>query len=254
MAWNLSTGMVKAILGMQTTASISVNASTISFGDGDGAVISGADTINDSGNALAVFSKGSWVLIIGGTNDNIMVKVLNSTAATLEIPATSITASGAGQVCLVSLGGGGSIREILKNGTIDLRSGVRPSTGADITEAGTELLNITLNGDTFVAGEPTNGLNLGVFSGLDFKRAVDPITAVTEDWKGTGLAAASTGTSAGHARWYANDKITGASTDAVRMDGVVATSGGDINMVNGVTIVDGIDSAVSDVTVNVTGM
>ncbi len=254
MAWNLSTGMVKALLATQTTASISINESTISFGDGDGSVVSGADTINDSGNGLADFLEGDWVLIIGGTNNNIMVKVLASAAGKLEIPATSITAGSAAQICLISLGGGGSVMEVLKNGTIDLRSGIRPASGADIVEAGTELLNITLNGNAFVAGEATNGLNLGVFSGLELKRAVDPITGVTEVWKGAGLAAASTGTAAGHARWYGNAKVTGASTSAIRMDGVVSTSGGDINMVNGTTIVESIDSIVSDVTITLTGI
>ncbi len=245
MAWNLSTGMVKALLATQTTAGISVNASTISFE---------TNAIEDSGNGLAGFLVGEWVLIVGGINDNTMVKVLTSSAGSLGLATATLTAATAALVCLISLGGGGSVAEVLKNGTIDLRSGTRPAAGSDATEAGTELLNVTLNGATFTASEATNGLNLGVFSGTDLKRAVDPATGATEEWKGAGLAAASTGTAAGHARWYANDKTTGASTSAVRMDGVVATSGGDINMINGSTIVEAIDSIVSDVTITLTGI
>ena len=144
----------------------------------------------------------------------------------------------------------GSVAELLANGTLDIFSGSRPSGGADETEGATLLASITLNGDAFVAGVATNGINVGEFDGLTMKRAIDAATSVTEVWKGAGIA---DGT-ATWCRWYANDKTTGASTTAVRMDGVIATSGGDLNLVNGTSIVTGVNTEISDVSVTMTGV
>lgn len=145
----------------------------------------------------------------------------------------------------------GSVAELLTNSTIDIFSGTRPVGGADATEGVSPILSITLNGDAFVGGVATNGLNVGVMDGTTLKRAIDAVLdPAIEVWKGTGLSDAT----AGWARWYANDKTTGASTTAIRMDGVVATSGGDINMVNGTSIVTGVDSEVSDVSITITSV
>jgi len=144
----------------------------------------------------------------------------------------------------------GSLAELLENGVIEIYSGSRPA-NADTTEvgSGTLLCTLTLNGDTFVAGAPENGINMGTFDGNTLKRAIDAVEDPDlEIWKGTGVA---DGT-AGWCRWYANAKATGASSTAVRMDGSIATSGGDLNMLNGTTVVTGIDSEVSDVSFDMT--
>lgn len=137
----------------------------------------------------------------------------------------------------------GSFVDILAYGTLIGYSGLRPA-NANLSATGSPLIQITLNGDAFVAGVNTNGVNLGVWDGLDLKRAIDGVTTNTEIWRGVGLAAAGTGLTVGYFRYFAND------VDVIRMDGVAATSGGDITMQNGTTIVEGVNSEVSDVTFN----
>lgn len=150
---------------------------------------------------------------------------------------------------LVKTGTYGSVAELLEDSVIEIFIGTRP-VNADTTEGSSAILRLTLNGAAFVAGVATNGINLGELDGTTLKRAIDSVTSNTEIWRGAGI---SDGT-AGWARWYANAMVTGASTTAIRMDGTVATSGGDVTMVNGVTIVTGVDSDVSDVSVTMTGV
>lgn len=243
MAWNLSTGAVLALLGGIPDIKHSVvDSGTISFGDGDG--VGSTDTINDTASGIAGFDKHAWILVINpnGTNSNMLVKALTVVAGKIEVVAGSFTTEAASaDICLVQLNTA-SVRELFQNSTIDIYDGSRPAT-ADLTESGNKLLPITLNGGAFVAGEDTNGLNLGDFSGNTLKRATDPETDATEVWKGDGIAAGT----AGYARWYNNAKVAGASSSAIRMDGVVAVSGADLNMVNGTTIAIGVASEVSDV-------
>jgi len=135
----------------------------------------------------------------------------------------------------------GSVAELFDHGLIIIRTGIRPTGGADAVETGDILLRITLDGNAFVTGTDTNGLNMALDGATtNLKQASG------ETWKGEGL---DTGT-AQWARWYANnaDPTTGASTSDVRMDGTVSTSGADVNMANGTSIVAGIDSEVTDVT------
>ena len=82
------------------------------------------------------------------------------------------------------------------------------------------------------------------------KRAIDPETGLPEVWRGPGVAAGT----ARSARWYANDKVTGVSTDAIRMDGTVNTSGSDLNMINGTEVAVGVYSEFSDIAVNLTSV
>jgi hypothetical protein len=137
--------------------------------------------------------------------------------------------------------GAGSFTDILSNGYMIGYSGVLPA-NANLSPTGIAVIIITLNGDPFVPGVATNGINLGVWDGLTLKRAIDPVTSSTEIWRGAGLDAAGTGTTVGYFRYFAN-----ADSTTIRMDGVAATSGGDITMANGTTIVSGVNSEVSDV-------
>jgi hypothetical protein len=120
----------------------------------------------------------------------------------------------------------GSLKGALANGIISVYSGTQPTT-ADSAETGTLLLEFTVDAGAFTPGVATNGLNMGASSeGVLAKSA--------EVWKGVGLAAAgSSGTTAGYYRFYANAKVTGASTTAVRMDGSIGTTTiSELQMVN----------------------
>lgn len=247
MAWNLSTGAKLALLGKEPSVSASLIASTFSFGDGDGT--GGLDTINDSGDGLAaVFAVDDFILVIGGTNSNTLVKAQSVAAGTIEVIAGSFTTEAAGTAIALVKISTGSLAEVFKNSTMDIRSGARPST-ADLTESGTKLCTLSRGAGAFSAGSSANGLNIGEFSSTTIKRAIDPTTGVSEVWRGQNDA---TGT-AGHVRWYANDRTTGASSSAVRMDGTVNTSGADVNLSTGTSLVVDIYSEVSDVSFTISG-
>lgn len=240
MAWLLSTGMQKALLGGVPSVVESLCLNTISFGDGDGA--GSTDTINDSANGMAIFTVDDWILVGNGTNANKLVKVLTTAAAKVEVPAGSFATAAAGSYIFIARIKSGSLREIMQNGIMSLYDTVRPAS-ADSAEPGTLLAKITRAGGAFVAGASANGLNIAEFTGTAISRAIDPTTGVAEVWKGVGLA---TGT-ARTAVWYANEFITGASTTALRMYGTVNTSGGDVNMAGGTTITTGVDTGVTSV-------
>lgn len=248
MAWRLSTGFVKALLGGTPSVDNSINASIVCV---DGAASD--DSITDAANGFvaAGFKADHWLLIIdaaGGANHNILAQVLTVAVGTITFVTGTLTAAGAAQLCIVNFGDGGSVKEILKNGTMDGFVGTRP-TDADTTEGASSIIQITKDNAAFVAGDPTNGLNLGYFDGTTLKRGIDPDTTVYEVWRGVGK---NSGGTLGWVRWYANAYTTGASSSAIRMDGVVAVSGGDLNMVNGTTITVGVYSEVSSVAMTMT--
>jgi len=250
MAWNLSTQCAKYLLSSPAEVKNKTAAITISMGDGDGT--GGNDTINDTGTDLVKFKVGAFVKIQSeDANDTVLAKVLISTAGTLDVAAGTFTAVAAGSIIsIVEYDLGGALAEILRNCTIHLFAEVRPSAGADATEPGSVLAKITLNGGTFVAGEATNGLNMGELDGSTLKRAVDPATALTEIWKGAGLIAGS----ASSCRIYANDLTTGVVTDKARLDGTVATSGGDLTMEGSTQVSIGVDVIVTDVAFGATAV
>lgn len=247
MAWNISTGMKLALLSAAPSVSVSLIASTISFGDGDGT--GGLDTINDSGSGLGVFKVDDFILVIGGTNNNKLVKALSVAVGKIEVVAGAFATAATGTaVCLVKISSG-SFAEIMKNSVAEARTGARPTT-ADHTESGTLLVTFTRNTAAFSAGNSANGLNVGGIDGTTLNKAIDPVTGVEEIWRGIGL---NGGGTAGHIRWYTNAKTTGASTTAVRMDGTVGTLGADANMSPGVTVGDGVHSEITDVAFVVSG-
>jgi len=247
MAWNLNDAAKIALLNGAPAVGTTKIASTISFGDGDGT--GATDTINDSGSGLvsAGFAVGDYIMVIGGTNTNKLVKALTVAAGKIEVVAGSFaTASAGSPVCLVEISGG-SLAQVFKNMSIDGYSGTRPA-NANLTESGTKLIQFSLNGNAFVAGTSTNGLNFGNMSGTTLQFAVDPATGVAEVCRGVGI---TPGGTLGYVRVYANDKTTGASTSTPRMDGVAATSGGDFNISTGTTIVTGVPVEVTGVSFTV---
>lgn len=113
----------------------------------------------------------------------------------------------------------GSVKAIMQDSVIEVYSGTQPAT-ADTTEvgSGTLLMVITVDAGAFTGGAATNGLEMGTSTAGVLSKAT------AETWKGVGLAAAGTGTTAGWFRWYANAFTKGASTTAVRLDGAIGTT------------------------------
>ncbi len=221
MALRLSTGLRNALLEQKATATNLMTATTISFGDGTGT--DGRDQILDSANGLGDFIINGKITVAGaseaGNNDTF--DILSVAAGIIEVPAGSLTTEAAGSQVILADATGGSISDIFRNCVVDIYSGSQPA-GADSTETGTKLARITLSSGTFTAGIATNGLN--------FDEATSGVLAksTTEVWSGTGLA---DGT-AGWFRMYDNAAVVGASTSEIRLDGSVATSGGQFNMSN----------------------
>lgn len=112
-----------------------------------------------------------------------------------------------------------SFSEIFSAGVIAVYSGAQPAS-ADNAPTGTLLGYITKDGGAFVPGSPTNGLNWGAAAG-------GVIGKNTDNWRLTGAAAGT----AGWFRLMGNATDNGlASTTLPRIDGAVATSGGEINL------------------------
>lgn len=219
MALRFSTGLRNARLDNQATVQNQITGTTISFGDGDGT--DGLDTINDSGSGLGDFEIYDKITVSGSTSNDGTYEILSVAAGTIEIAAGSLTAEVAGDQVILASARGGSLKDLFRNGVLDIYSGTQP-TNADTTESGTKLVRITESSGAFVPGADDNGINLGdAISGIIGKRS-------SEIWSGVGL----TNGTAGWFRFYANDAVTGASTTAIRLDGSIATTGAQMNMSN----------------------
>jgi len=133
-------------------------------------------------------------------------------------------------------------KALMANSVIYRYSGAQPA-NADALETGALLDVITLDAGAFTPGVATNGLNMDVSTDGVLAKAA------TEVWQSIGLAAASTGTAAGWFRWYANDRIQGASTTAIRLDGAIGTSSSYEMRMSNTIIVEGNTSSVSTFTV-----
>lgn len=230
MALRFSTGLRNARLDKQSVIQNQVTGTGISFGDGDGT--GGRDTIKDSGNGLAGFKIHDLIKVSGSTSNNVSAEILSVSAGIIEIPADTLTGEIAGDQVILSSSRGGSLKDLFRNGVLDIFSGTQPI-NADTTESGTKLVRITLSSEAFVAGTATNGINLGT--------ATDGVIGKDSDetWSGVGLVAGN----AGWFRFYDNAATTGASTSAIRLDGSIATTGAQMNMTNtrisvgGVTVI-----------------
>jgi len=240
--FNFSDGMVKALLAGDPSIDTKIQASTISAGDGDGT--GGLDTLNDSGSGLGSFGRHDFILIISGdANDGVWTKVINATAAKLEVPAGTLTTVAAGSiVSILKFSPWGVMKTLYQNCTIDVFAEARPASAND-AEPGAVIASFSLNGNAFVGGLSENGLNFAYLDGLNMKRAIDPETGLVEVWRATPTAT----TIANSCRVYSNDKTTGADANAIRMDGVVATSGADLNITQGPSLTTGVPVDISDV-------
>jgi hypothetical protein len=219
MTLRLSSGLRDAILDYKARATDLMTATTISFGDGDGT--GGNDTINDSDDGLGGFSVGDMITVSGSTSNDGVYEILAVAAGIIQIPAGSLSTEAAGDTVVLAAARGGSIADLMKYGKIDIYSGTQP-TSADDAETGTKLASITQSSGAFTSGVETNGLVMGNVTSHALKRETGEV------WSGTAVA---TGT-AGWFRFYANTVVTGASTEAIRFDGAIATSGAQLNMSN----------------------
>lgn len=113
-------------------------------------------------------------------------------------------------------------KEAFANGIIEIRTGPQP-TDADAAVQGTLLGTFTVDAGAFVAGVSTNGLT------FDAPAAGVISKAAAENWQLVGVAEGT----AGWFRLKGNGVDAGASsTTLARMDGSIANSGADMNMVN----------------------
>lgn len=130
------------------------------------------------------------------------------------------------------------LRAAMNDGVIRIYTGAQPLSADDAVQ-GTLLMEVTVDGGTFVHGSPTNGLALDAAADKAISKAA------AETWRGTGLA---NGT-AGWFRFCANPVDSGgSSTTLARIDGTCAKTGGDMVM-SSVTIVIGQPNTVDTFTI-----
>lgn len=118
-------------------------------------------------------------------------------------------------------GTGGGFATIFANGVIEVYTGAQPSS-ADAAPTGTLLGTVTKASGAFTPGSATNGLTFAA-------AAAGAVTKSTDVWSMLGIAAGT----AGWFRLKANAvDAGGVSTSAIRMDGSVASVGGDATLSN----------------------
>lgn len=219
-----STGLRDLINGYEATVKGAIVGTGLTFVD-NGA---NPDSITDSGNGFitSLFAPGDKLFVQGaptaGNNTQITgARILTVAAGTITF-ATGLVANGeAGDSdTVVAVAKGGSLKDIFKDGVINVYSGSQPSSPDDAV-AGTLLIQFTESSGAFVAGAFDNG--------LEFEN--DPLDGVMEKASGetwSGVAIAS-----GTAGWFrmignATD-AGGASTTLPRIGGSVGVSGADMN-------------------------
>lgn len=221
MALKFSQGLRDMINGLKATVQGAIVGATLDFVDGGGS----DDTITDSGNGFiaAGFAPGDVVFIQGSTsNDPASGAVITGVAAgTLTFATGTLVATEVGLAgTVVAFARGGSLKDIFKDGIIEIYSGAQPSSPDDPV-SGTKLIRLTVASGAWVAGAFGNG--------LEFED--DPTEGELEKdsdvWSGAGLAAGN----AGYFRFVGNPADAGgASTVLPRIDGSVGITGADINM------------------------
>lgn len=233
MTLKFSTGLRDDLNGLQATIKGAIIGTGLTFVDGGGS----DDSITDSGNGFitADFAPGDKLFVQGATtpaNDSgcTGVRLTTVAAGTIGLPTGSVDTGEAGIAgTVVAVAKGGSLKDVMKDGIINVYSGTQPSSPDDAV-AGTLLITITVDGAAFVAGAFDNG--------LEFEN--DPLSgelekASGETWKGTGLAAGT----AGWFRMIGNAADGGASSTVLpRIDGNIGISGADLN-ISSTSIVSG---------------
>ncbi|MCE5212522.1 MAG: hypothetical protein LLG40_13345 [Deltaproteobacteria bacterium] len=124
------------------------------------------------------------------------------------------------------LNGTTGFKQIMGNGVMDIYSGSQPS-NADAVENGVLLVRISLNSAT--CGSGGTGGGTGGTDGINFGTSVAGVIPKDGNtWSGNVIVSGT----AGWFRFYDQNITQGANGTAVRMDGVCALLGGDLNLAN----------------------
>lgn len=215
MTLKFSTGLRNKIMGMKPTILL-MNETTISFD-------SASKEIRDSGNGFLTkgFAPGDMLIIdsANNTTDSTGIPITTVTSGTMVTTSTLVDES-AGSAIALAAAHGGSLRDILKDGIIEIRT-LAQASSADSATTGTLLGIITLDGGTVTPGSFANGLEFDDASDATIEKPSG------STWKFTAIA---TGT-AQHFRHKGNAEDTDAlSTTLSRIEGSVGLSGSSADM------------------------
>jgi hypothetical protein len=245
MSLQLSTGLRNKMLGISPPATHAATLTATDIAAVDGG--EGADTLTSVAGAFvtAGFVANDAVIIRGFTGGMAGIcgpfTIVSVVAATMTFATGLLADDAATESVTVTCVVGGSLRDIFKRGVLRIYTGTQPTT-ADLAATGTLLLTITSASGAFVGGAVANGLEFGVAA----SGAVSKLS--TQTWSGVAVA---TGT-AGWFRLYGN-AADEASTPAIsttlpRLDGAIATSGGQLNL-SSTTITTGATTTIDTFTV-----
>jgi hypothetical protein len=220
MAQKFSTGLRNQMLGKVPT----VYGASIAVSSRIAAVNGSPDNFTDSGNGFvtAGFAIADTIMVSGFATaaNNGIFTIQTVAAGKIEIDETTVVDEAAGALNIkIQVIKGGSLKDIFKDCVLKIYSGGQP-TDADQAVTGTLLLQFTIDAAAFVAGSPENGLEFDT-------AASGAISKKTDAWQAVGLV---DGT-AGWFRICANAADAGSlSTTLPRIDGICATSGGQLTM------------------------
>jgi hypothetical protein len=222
MALRLSTGFALALAGK--------GQNVLAFGT-DFTFTNSTGIITSASYQFAGVQIGDTIYVKGSNNNaNKAGKVtaVESDGSAITVDATLVDESAGTATAISCYSYGMSFSEILRYGVIAVYTGTQPST-ADDAETGTLLGYFTKTGATFTPGETTQGILLadavdsslngvdGALIGLD-----STMTSVTCTPIASGTA--------GWVRYYANDRVLGASTTAKRLDMVCGVGTGEFRL------------------------
>jgi len=179
MALYYSTCLRNRLLGLQGNI-VYAKGTTLSFADNGAS----SDTIvaSDSTFIASGFREGMLLWVLGASNtSNCLsgVECLEVASGVLTVP-TGQFHSDVGLATTYIVGAyGGSLRDIMAGGCIEIYSGSIPAT-ADAAITGSTVAIITLSSGAWTAGSPVNGLFLGAASAGSISKA-------TGTWSGVGL-------------------------------------------------------------------
>jgi hypothetical protein len=214
MAVRVSTGFRDVLAGK--VAKRTADATNISY---DAAT----KQIRDGSNALMTdgFRPGDIIKITGSADNNGTFTVVSlSENGSYMVVAESLVDEAAGVGTSTITASGKSLKEIFANSVLRMYSGSAPASAND-AETGTLLMEFSVDALAFTRGLPDNALNFpDIADGVLSKPEGDP------KWQAEHLASGNVG----YFRLYDNARVLGAVATAVRIQGTVATSGGDLTI------------------------